>query len=206
MEIVLSVGFLMSSSKKCGRAARSLAIVRISMARVAFSKVGPSCVLVEVDWDCVLNILKAFKLVVTLQKTLETEVCFVHVRVFRNTGHEGKFWNLWASGPCLLEASIFCMAKLQSSLEAKVSSRQWPEVSVFVASFCTLERVQFTHVHVFSDSLNVQKSVTQIIYLWPLPSVLCQDLPDAPVRVCYDSIYYHSTCLNTFYWYLEALQ
>ena len=31
-------------------------------------------------------------------------------------------------------------------------------------------RVQFSHVRVFSDSRNVQKSVTQIIYLGPLPS------------------------------------
>ena len=29
--------------------------------------------------------------------------------------------------------------------------------------------VQLSHVRVFSDSRNVQKSVTQIIYLWPLP-------------------------------------
>ena len=47
MEIVLSVRFLMSSSKNLGRAARSLAIVQISV--VAFSKVGPSWVLVEMD-------------------------------------------------------------------------------------------------------------------------------------------------------------
>ena len=32
-----------------------------------------------------------------------------------------------------------------------------------------LKRVQFSHVRVFSDSRNVQKSVTQIIYLGPLP-------------------------------------
>ena len=60
----------------------SLAIVQISV--VAFSKVRSSWVLVEMDWDCVLNILKAFKLVATLQTTLYTEVCFVHVSVFRN--------------------------------------------------------------------------------------------------------------------------
>ena len=46
---------------------------------------GPVEVLVEMDWDCVFKISKAFKVVATLQKTLETEVCFVHVRVFRNT-------------------------------------------------------------------------------------------------------------------------
>ena len=47
MEIFLSVRFLMSSSKKFGRAAGSLAIVLISV--VAFSKVRPSWVLVEMD-------------------------------------------------------------------------------------------------------------------------------------------------------------
>ena len=31
-------------------------------------------------------------------------------------------------------------------------------------------RVQFSHVRVFSDSHNVQKSVTRIMYLGPLPS------------------------------------
>ena len=32
------------------------------------------------------------------------------------------------------------------------------------------KRVQFSHVRVFSDSRNMQKSVALIIYLWPLPS------------------------------------
>ena len=74
--------------------------------------------------------------------------------------------------------------------------RQWPEVSDFVARFCTLresentrtcenrtrfhariarethaKRVRFSHVRVFSDSRNVQKSVTQIVYLRPLPTL-----------------------------------
>ena len=65
-------------------------------------------------------------------------------------------------------------------------SRQWPEVSDFVARFCTLREsentdmrglhaicVQFSHVRVFSYSRNVQESVSQIIYLGarlgPLP-------------------------------------
>ena len=39
----------------------------------------------------------------------------------------------------------------------------------FVARFCT-KRVQFSHGRVFSDSRNVQKSVTRIIYLGPLPT------------------------------------
>ena len=30
--------------------------------------------------------------------------------------------------------------------------------------------VWFLHVHVFFDLCNMQKSVTQIIYLWPLPN------------------------------------
>ena len=67
-----------------------------------------------------------------------------------------------------------------------VLTRQWPEVSDFVERFCTLrksentrtcehctrnacnsrmsvKRVQFSHVRMFSDSRNVQKSVTRII-------------------------------------------
>ena len=61
-----------------------------------------------------------------------------------------------------------------------VASRQWPEESVFVARFCTLresqnlwpctKRVRFSHGHRFCESRNVQKGVTQIIYLGPLPS------------------------------------
>ena len=35
-----------------------------------------------------------------------------------------------------------------------------------------VKRVQFSHGRVFSDSSNVQKCVTQIIYLGPLPTVL----------------------------------
>ena len=46
-------------------------------------------------------------------------------------------------------------------------------VSDFVPRFCTSHAfrvsVCFSHVRVFSDSRNVQKSVTQIIYLGPLP-------------------------------------
>ena len=37
-------------------------------------------------------------------------------------------------------------------------------------SHVRVKRVQFSHVRVFSDSRNVQKSVTQIIYLGPLPT------------------------------------
>ena len=64
-------------------------------------------------------------------------------------------------------------------------ARQWPEVLDIVARFCTLREsentrtfenctrfafhVQFSHVRVFSDSRIVQKSVTRIIYLGPLP-------------------------------------
>ena len=54
-----------------------------------------------------------------------------------------------------------------------MNHRQWPEVSDFVSRFCTLQHAQlvlFSHVRVFSDSRNVQKSVTQIIYLGPLPN------------------------------------
>ena len=43
-------------------------------------------------------------------------------------------------------------------------TRQWPKVSDFVSRAC----LQFLHVHVFSDSRNVQKCVTQIIYLGPV--------------------------------------
>ena len=39
-----------------------------------------------------------------------------------------------------------------------------------------VKRVQFLHVRVFSDWHNMQKSVTQIIYLWPLPNGLTLDL------------------------------
>ena len=58
-----------------------------------------------------------------------------------------------------------CLSQLFS-----VPFRQWPEVSDFLARFCT-KRVQFSHVSVFSDSRNMQKSVTQIIYLGPLPTI-----------------------------------
>ena len=51
---------------------------------------------------------------------------------------------------------------LHSSLLSIITlgPRQWPEVSDFVACFCTLresESVRFSHVRVFSDSRNVQK-------------------------------------------------
>ena len=51
---------------------------------------------------------------------------------------------------------------LHSSLLSIITlgPRQWPEVSDFVACFCTLresESVLFSHVRVFSDSRNVQK-------------------------------------------------
>ena len=38
-----------------------------------------------------------------------------------------------------------------------------------------MKLVQFSHVHVFFDSHNVQKSVKQIIYLWPLPTGMCHN-------------------------------
>ena len=72
-------------------------------------------------------------------------------------------------------------------------SRQWPEVSDFVAHFCTLRESentrtfencrarlasQKTHGHAriarVSDSRNLQKSVTRIIYLVPLPMYKCK--------------------------------
>ena len=54
-------------------------------------------------------------------------------------------------------------------------NRQWPEVYDHIALFCTFH-VRFSHVRVFSDSRNVQKSVTQIIYLGPLPKLKCMQL------------------------------
>ena len=47
---------------------------------------------------------------------------------------------------------------------------QFSHARVFRVQFshARVFRVQFSHVRVFSDSRNVQKSVTQIIYLWPL--------------------------------------
>ena len=53
-----------------------------------------------------------------------------------------------------------------SALPREVGSG--PRYQIFVARFC-MKQVQFSHVHVFSDLCNVQKGVTQIIYLWPLP-------------------------------------
>ena len=92
--------------------------------------------------------------------------------------------------------------------------RQWPEVSDFVALFCTLRvnarvkkhtdmleshafeahafRVRFSHVRVFFDSRNVQKSVTRIIYLGPLPS--------AP-RQC--ALSQWGQIYNVAYWYFK---
>ena len=65
-------------------------------------------------------------------------------------------------------------------MEGLLIIRQWPEVSDVVAHFCTLrESKKHGHariaaretVRVFSDSRNVQKSVTTlIIYLGPLPT------------------------------------
>ena len=63
-----------------------------------------------------------------------------------------------------------------------ISDRQWPEVSDFVARFCTLQESENTrtcmsvcfltlHVCVLSDSCNVQKCAAQIIYLGPLPNL-----------------------------------
>ena len=53
------------------------------------------------------------------------------------------------------------------------SIRQWPEVSDFVARFCTLRESENTRTceNRTLFSRNVQKSVTQIIYLGPLPRV-----------------------------------
>ena len=69
-------------------------------------------------------------------------------------------------------------------------TRQWPEVSDFVRRFCTLceskniqpceNSVLFSHGRRFFDLLNVQKSVTQIKHLRPLP-------------ICYNRL--------NFFWY-----
>ena len=103
------------------------------------------------------------------------------------------------------------MGGVGSGLQHSAGPRQWPEVSDFVACFCTLREsentrtcenctcfqkthgrelhafcVQFSHVRVFCDSRNVQKSVTRIIYLWPLPngpwpvSCPCSNCPGVP--------------------------
>ena len=54
------------------------------------------------------------------------------------------------------------------------SIRQWPYVSDFVARFCK-NSTWFSHGHRFFDLWNMQKSVTLIIYLGPLPTL--QNLP-----------------------------
>ena len=70
--------------------------------------------------------------------------------------------------------------KLVSVIYIISLGRQWPEVSNFVARFCTLRRILRESKHagpcknrtrVFFDSHNVQKRVTQLesIYLGPLP-------------------------------------
>ena len=53
-----------------------------------------------------------------------------------------------------------------------MASRQWPEVSDIVARFCTLRESENTRTceNRTLFSRNVQKSVTQIIYLGPLPN------------------------------------
>ena len=66
---------------------------------------------------------------------------------------------LWRPGGAAATANVGAVQCAQQS------SRQWPKVSDFVAL-----RVQFSHVRVFSDSLNVQKRVKRIIYLGPLPT------------------------------------
>ena len=49
---------------------------------------------------------------------------------------------------------------VQGPSDGGEGARQWPEVSDFVARFCS-KRVQFSHVRVFSDSRNVQKRATK---------------------------------------------
>ena len=64
---------------------------------------------------------------------------------------------------CLLKIMWFFIHTFsrQHSFGHAGAHRQWPEVSDFVARFCTLRR--------FFDSRNMQKRVTQIIYLGSLP-------------------------------------
>ena len=101
---------------------------------------------------------------------------------------------IWHSRYCSTERMI--LEPITKRLTLFRSSRRWPEESDFVAHFCTLCKSentrtcenctlsraihtrtcenrmlspQFSHVCVFSDLRNVQKSVTRIIYLGPLP-------------------------------------
>ena len=97
-----------------------------------------------------------------------------------------------------------------------LQARHWPKVSDFVARFCTLCELKnlrpcenctrFSHGSRFFDLRNVQKSVTQIIYLGPLPTAgayFNSRLPDGllgycqPAHVC--SPKYINPPLLTFY-------
>ena len=65
--------------------------------------------------------------------------------------------------------------KCCNSKEAEAEAqpvRQWPEVSDFVARFCTLRESENTRT-CENCTQNVQKSVTRIIYLGPLPTARC---------------------------------
>ena len=68
----------------------------------------------------------------------------------------------------LISATYACNYPIKPAMHGPCS-RQWPEVSDFVACY-SFFRVKFSHVRVFFDSRNVQNSVTQIIYL---EQVLC---------------------------------
>ena len=96
----------------------------------------------------------------------------------------------WACEAVFGKKVCSCQAAFGLEKRKAPRSRQWPVVSDFVARFsrCANKKkhghariarvshrtrcVRFSHVRMFFGSRNVQKSVTQIIYLGKLPTAL----------------------------------
>ena len=99
----------------------------------------------------------------------------------------------WACEAVFGKKVCSCQAAFGLEKRKAPRSRQWPVVSDFVARFSRCankktrtcenrtrfaphairaKRVRFSHVRMFFGSRNVQKSVTQIIYLGKLPTAL----------------------------------
>ena len=107
----------------------------------------------------------------------EEHLLFAYQRRFSRT-------SIWQAAATVGSRGYITIACGCSAPHACLCGRQWPEVSDFIASFCTLREskslrpcenrtrfTRFSHGRRFFDSRNVQKCVTQIIYLGPLPTV-----------------------------------
>ena len=97
---------------------------------------------------------------------------------------------LWTDSKCAKTVQIWCSCQELKSCQRTITTmtpltRQWPKVIwryqiwSHVFDLCSSQKTyclariactRFSHGHRFFDSHNVQKSVTQIIYLGPLPT------------------------------------